>query len=357
MEFDYYYGSQAEQFSFYRLPKSLIKDKQFKRVSSDAKILYGIMLDRMSLSIKNHWVDGENRVYIIFTLEDVMNEFECSERKASYLMSELDTKSGIGLIEKKRQGLGKPNLIYLKNFLVQKDYSYLSQDNDVQEATGEVLQIQSCKNMQEQSGKDVQIKTGTDMQVQSCKNLQVKSCKNEQVKSSTDMQVQSSTGLQNKSCNSLPPSYTNINDTDYSNTNPINLSCDESIQGRMDGMEEIRIYTEIVKENIDYDILLERSSIGDRGYIDEIVELMVETICIKRDYVKIAGADYPYQLVKGKLLKVDSSHIEYVLESLHNNTTKVRNIKSYLLTSIYNAPSTIDSYYRAEVNHDMYGIN
>lgn len=122
-------------------------------------------------------------------------------------------------------------------------------------------------------------------------------------------------------------------------------------------MEEIRIYTEIVKENIDYDILLERSSIGDRGYIDEIVELMVETICIKRDYVKIAGADYPYQLVKGKLLKVDSSHIEYVLESLHNNTTKVRNIKSYLLTSIYNAPSTIDSYYRAEVNHDMYGIN
>lgn len=346
MEFYYYYGSQAEQFSFYRLPKSLIKDKQFKRVSSDAKILYGIMLDRMSLSIKNRWVDGDNRVYIIFTLEDVMSEFECSERKASYLMSELDTKSGIGLIEKKRQGLGKPNLIYLKNFLVQKDYSYLSEENA---EVDETVPVQSCNDVQMQSGKNVQIQSGTNLPVQSCKNLQVKSC--------NDLPVLSSTDLQNKSCNSLTPSYTNINDTEYSYTNPINLSCDESISGTMDGMEEIRIYTDIVKENIDYDILLENCSIGDRGYLDEIVELMVETICIKRETVKIAGADYPYQLVKGKLLKVDSSHIQYVIESLHNNTTKVRNIKAYLLTSIYNAPSTIDSYYRAEVNHDLYGMN
>lgn len=205
MEFYYYYGSQAEQFSFYRLPKSLIKDKQFKRVSSDAKILYGIMLDRMSLSIKNRWVDGDNRVYIIFTLEDVMSKFECSERKASYLMSELDTKSGIGLIKKKRQGLGKPNLIYLKNFLVQKDYSYLSEENA---EVDETVPVQSCNDVQMQSGKNVQIQSGTNLPVQSCKNLQVKSC--------NDLPVQSSTDLQNKSCNSLTPSYTNINDTEYS---------------------------------------------------------------------------------------------------------------------------------------------
>ena len=105
MKFDYYYGSEAEQFTFIRLPKILFSDEKFKQLSSDAKILYGYMLDRMSLSVKNQWIDKENRVYIIFTLENVMEVFSCSERKASYLMKELDAKSGIGLIEKKRQGL------------------------------------------------------------------------------------------------------------------------------------------------------------------------------------------------------------------------------------------------------------
>ena len=164
MQFDYYYGSQAEQFSFFRLPKVLIKDKRFKKISSDAKILYGIMLDRMSLSIKNRWVDKENRVYIIFTLEEVMREFECSERKASYLMAELDTKSGIGLIEKKRQGLGRPNLIYLKNFIVPKDYSALEKENGEEQAQGEVLQFQTGKNMQDSSR--------TALQAQNCKKVQ-----------------------------------------------------------------------------------------------------------------------------------------------------------------------------------------
>ena len=116
-KFDYFYGSQAEQFSFFRLPKILIRDARFKKISSDAKILYGIMLDRMSLSRENKWMDQNNRVYIIFTLKEVMKEFECCQRKAGSLMAELDSKSGIGLIERKRQGLGRPDLIYLKNFI------------------------------------------------------------------------------------------------------------------------------------------------------------------------------------------------------------------------------------------------
>lgn len=117
-------ASQAEQFSFFRLPKILIRDEQFKKISSDAKILYGIMLDRMSLSRENKWMDQNNRVYIIFTLKEIMKEFECCQRKAGSLMAELDSKSGIGLIERKRQGLGRPDLIYLKNFIaVQEDIS------------------------------------------------------------------------------------------------------------------------------------------------------------------------------------------------------------------------------------------
>ena len=116
MQFDYIYGSQAEQFSFYRIPKVLFTDPQFKPLSTDAKVLYGILLDRMSLSVKNHWLDEQSRVYIIFTTEEIMEALSCANQKACRLMLELEKDAG--LIERKRQGLGKPSLIYVKNFAV-----------------------------------------------------------------------------------------------------------------------------------------------------------------------------------------------------------------------------------------------
>lgn len=162
-KFDYFYGSQAEQFSFFRLPKILIRDARFKKISSDAKILYGIMLDRMSLSRENKWMDQNNRVYIIFTLKEVMKEFECCQRKAGSLMAELDSKSGIGLIERKRQGLGRPDLIYLKNFIaVQED---ISQKEEKQEQ-GEVLPLQSGKEMPLITGAEDSFQTGKAVPIQ-----------------------------------------------------------------------------------------------------------------------------------------------------------------------------------------------
>lgn len=114
MEFDYFYGQQSEQFSFYRIPKILFTSNYFGKISTDAKLLYGIMLDRMSLSQKNGWCDEENRVYIIFTIESIMESLGCGRNKACQLLSELEEKAG--LIVRKRQGLGKPSLIYVKNF-------------------------------------------------------------------------------------------------------------------------------------------------------------------------------------------------------------------------------------------------
>ena len=116
MRFDYYYGIEAEQFSFYRVPRLLIKDERFKELSSDAKLLYGLMLDRMSLSMKNGWFDDENRAYIHYTLDNIMEDLGCAKEKCVKVLAELDSKKGIGLIEKKRQGLGKPDIIYVKNF-------------------------------------------------------------------------------------------------------------------------------------------------------------------------------------------------------------------------------------------------
>ncbi len=114
--FPYYYGYEAEQYAFYRIPKLLIADDRFRLISTDAKLLYGLMLDRMSLSVKNGWLDSENRVYIFFPVEEVMELLNCKSEKATRLLAELDSKKGIGLIERVRQGQGKPSIVYVKNF-------------------------------------------------------------------------------------------------------------------------------------------------------------------------------------------------------------------------------------------------
>lgn len=114
MQYEYFYGAQAEQFSFYRIPKALFTEPNFRELSTDAKVLYGILLDRMSLSLKNQWLDAQNKVYIIFTVKEIMDALNCANQKATRLMVELEKQAG--LIERKRQGLGRPNLIYVKNF-------------------------------------------------------------------------------------------------------------------------------------------------------------------------------------------------------------------------------------------------
>ena len=118
-------------------------------------------------------------------------------------------------------------------------------------------------------------------------------------------------------------------------------------------MEEMQDYRELILENIEYDHLC-REFETYREDLDEIVELIVETVCARRKTTRIAGADFPHEVVRSRFLKLDSSHIEFVMESLHNNTTEVRNIKQYLLTVLFNAPTTMNNHYTAQVNHDMY---
>ena len=140
--------------------------------------------------------------------------------------------------------------------------------------------------------------------------------------------------------------------------NPLPYGEDEAAQPperkRAERNDAYRVYEEIIKDNIAYDILLQDRSL-DRDRLNEIVDLMLETVCTARKKIRIAGDDYPAELVKSKFLKLNSSHIEFVLDCMRENTTKVRNIKQYLKAVLFNAPSTIDSYYTALVNHDLYG--
>ena len=320
-KFDYYYGSQADQFSFFRLPKLLIRDKRFKDVSSDAKILYGILLDRMSLSIKNKWMDDENRVYIIFKISEIMEEFDCSERKAVEMLAELDTNSGIGLIEKKRQGLGKPNLIYVKNFVVSEEIS--EEKNDSEIAKGEVLQFQNCTNgkvkdcangkfqnctngkvkdctdgkvkdstdgmSQNYTNSKVKnctngkVKDCTDGKVKNCTDGKVKNCTNGKVKNCTDGKVKNCTDGKVKNCTDEQLNYNNNIYTDSNETDSIDLINHE------DEMDKIERCTEMVKEKIEYHHLHQTIPISQRRILDEIVQLMVEVLTVERQTIKIAG--------------------------------------------------------------------
>ena len=307
IQFDYYRGMEAEQYSFYRVPKILFTAECFKELSCEAKVLYGLLLDRMSLSMKNHWLDEEERVYIIFTVEEIAELLNCGTQKAVKLLKELDSEKGIGLIEKKRLGLGRPNVIYVKNFLVQK--------NDKE--NGDMPDLQNCEN--HNSGV---VKTT----IQECPKSQ---------SNNTDI---------NKTEN---------NETESSNILS-NLIYPEK-EKTIDEIEQRNTYREIIRENISYECF-QNDTPHAREEVDELVELMVEVMVMPdQGKIRIAGEDKLVSLVKSQFMKLTHAHIEYVCLCLNKNTTKVGNIKSYLLTALYNSVLTINHYYQAEVNHDLYG--
>ena len=303
MTFNYFYGTEADQFSFYRIPKALFTDSYFKDLSSDAKILYGLMLDRMSLSIKNQWFDDKNRAYIYFSIEDIMELLNCGRNKAIKSMRELDDETGIGLIEKRRQGFGKVNVIYVKTFMPEKTD---------EKKFGEEL---------------------------------------EKFKKQTSVENEESTEVYISN-----PNNTNLSDTEMNDnkSNPI-ISVDEKRFDSDNHSEDYQAYENLVKETIDYESL-EVTHHDDMRQVDEIVNLIVETVMCKNDKILIASNWYPASLVKKKFLMLTYSHIEYVLHCMSGNTTKVKNIKKYLLAALFNAPSTMNGYYQAEVNHDMPGL-
>lgn len=340
-KFDYYYGIEADQFSFYRVPRLLIKDERFKGLSSDAKLLYGLMLDRMSLSMKNGWLDEENRAYIIYTVDAIMEDLGCAKATCVKIMKELDSEKGIGLIEKKRRGLGKPDIIYVKNFATMS----AEQEEKEPENTGKSTEVQNLNFKKS----NIDTPRSSEIELQEVQNLNHQKYKKQTSRGSeTELaEVQD-----------LAPIYTNynktdINYTDMSYTNPIYPSGEgNQTDDRMDGADA---YIEIIKENIEYDHHMKYDEINDRELYDELFELICEVVCVKRTTIRIAGEEYPYELVKSKFLKLRSSHLEYVMGCMKDTTTKISNIKAYMVTALYNAPSTINHYYQQEVQHDMYG--
>ena len=285
MTLDYFYGQAGKLFSFYRIPKALFQEQRFQNLSTDAKTLYGILLDRMSLSVKNEWFDKKGRVFIIFTIEDVKRTLRCADNKATRLLRELEK---FGLIERKRRGQGKPCLVYVKNFSAESSKeSVKNRDND-----------DSC---------------GSKIACQ------------DPVKSR---------GIKKKE-----------NKTEMNNTNLI-LS-DES-----EKMKNRELLEEYFSRSLEIDLLL-RLYPDDEDTLYQIVNLLVDTCATNRKLLHIAGDDKPAEVVRSRFMKLNADHIRFVLKCLAENSSPIRNMKQYLLASLYNAPTTMQLSYQNQTNHDL----
>ena len=285
MTLDYFYGQVGELFSFFRIPKALFQEQRFQDLSTDAKTLYGILLDRMSLSVKNEWFDKKGRVFIIFTIEDVKRTLRCADNKATRLLRELEE---FGLIERKRRGQGKPCLVYVKNFSSESSKeSVKNRDND-----------DSC---------------GSKIACQ------------DPVKSR---------GIKKKE-----------NKTEMNNTNLI-LS-DES-----EKMKNRELLEEYFSRSLEMDLLL-RLYPDDEDTLYQIVNLLVDTCATNRKLLHIAGDDKPAEVVRSRFMKLNADHIRFVLKCLAENSNPIRNMKQYLLASLYNAPTTMQLSYQNQTNHDL----
>ena len=260
IKFDYFRGMEAEQYTFYRIPKVLFTAECFRSLSCEAKVLYGLLLDRMGLSIKNRWFDEEDRVYIIFTVEELAELLNCGTQKVVRLLKELDVKSGIGLIEKKRLGLGKPNVIYVKNFMIQELTRAEKQDLEAET-------LENTLNGENHNSRNVKIT----------------------IQESAKSQFKNDENHHSRIVKSDIPEYpkSQSNNTEYSD---IEHNENQSIDlSEGDVMERKKHYRNMVQEQIYYKSLIQNPRY-QKNEVDELVELTVEVLMLPDDrMIWIAG--------------------------------------------------------------------
>ncbi len=308
-DFNYYCGDESSQFSFYRIPRQLITGDRFRKLSTEAKLLYGLLLDRMGLSAKNGWYDERGRVFIYYTLEEIQEDLNCGHEKAVKLLAELDTCKGFGLIERVKQGQGKPSRIYVKRFTTR----------DIPQQSIEPQQFPRLPVFGSQDFRKTEVKS-SDKQKARLRNI-----------GSADF-------------GKSDASYIESIQTDFSQLDP-SIHPPGLTPIRMDRYD----CRERIKARIEYDALCGQYSRED---VTELVELMTDVLCTARPTMRIGGEDIPTPEVQGRFLSLEFTHLEYVFDCLQKTTTEIRNIRAYLLTVLYTAPTTINNYYRAAVQHD-----
>ena len=304
----YFYGDEAMQFTYFRIPCQLITHPRFKHLSTDSKLLYGMLLDRMSLSIKNEWYDDTGRVYIYYTVDEVCSNLNCGRDKAMRLLAELDTGKGVGLIERKKQGQGKPTRIYVKRFTTQE-----------------------IPPQPEKKPEPPAPPPGVEFA-----DVQKSDFPTSRRRKNPPQEVEET-----------DPNQTKRNQLDFIQPDPSIYPPTPS--GRQMGIDRYEVREE-VKENIEYEHLRQELPYDD---VESLLELIVDVLSSTASTIRIGGEVLPVDAVRRRFRQLDSEHIKYIIDSMSQTTTKINNIRAYLLTALYNAPITIGPYYSAAVRHDF----
>lgn len=337
MQFDYFYGNEAEQFTFYRIPKILITSPHFKKISDSAKLLYGLMLDRMSLSIRNGWLDDDNRAYIFFTTNDIMEQMCCGTEKATKMLAELDSEKGIGLIERVKQGQGKPAIIYLKKFYELEDTARSTKLSEIESQDFQESKVKTFENQKTRL---------SEIESQDFRGSKNKTFENRK----SGLSEIESLEFRKSKCN-----YNNINNTDINYIYPINQD-NYNIQNSDTQTEEewIDRYTKTVdeiKKQIDYDYLINHA---ERDIVDEVVNIMAEVMTVYRPKYKIEGDFIEYNAVVNRFRQITAQKLEICLLAYSRKIQRIKNPKAYWISTLYNIPLTSEIVLQNMINSDIY---
>lgn len=313
IEFEYFFGEESTQYTFFKVPCQLITNPQFRCLSNDAKLLYAMLLDRMSLSARNGWYDELGRVYIYYTVDEIRQDLNCGNDKALKMLAELDTNKGVGLIERIKQGQGKPTKIFVKRF-----------------TTRAVPPPPEPERYPVQPGPAGPGIPNPDFLDSRPSTFPI----------SATPKIRGN-DLEKAECN-----QTNQNQTDFSQTDPSIYPAAVPLQTMMERYE----CREEVREQIDFALLKKEFPYDD---VESLLELIVDVLSSTAPTLRIGGETLPTEAVKDRFRQLEHSHIEYVIDSLQKTTTQIHNIRAYLLTALYNAPVTMGPYYSAAVRHDF----
>ncbi|MDR2204346.1 MAG: replication initiator protein A [Nitrososphaerota archaeon] len=300
------------------MPWFLIKDEQFKTLSSDAKILYSLLLNRISLSKKNGWCDEFNRVYLIYTVDEVMGDLNCGKNKAIALMQELNKK---GLVESIRRGLGKPNILYVKNFATSLKYS--AKDNDVPETP------MDSQKFDFQTSRGLKIKL-QEVGFSNLTNTYLNNTDSSKSKSKSDTTT------------------TNDSEAHKEIQEPTK---EKGVSKREVAPDTYTTYRAILQKNINYSHYVAHRP-RDIMMVDDLIDCMLDVICTEEPIVKINGEDKKREMVKSQYLRVNSEDVDHILIKYREQYHRITHVHSYLKTMLYTVKQEIGAYYENAVRVD-----
>ncbi len=349
--FDYYYGAEGDQFSFIRIPKLMLLDPKFKDLSLGAKVLYGLLLDRMNYSVKHGWIDENNHVYIRYKIKDIMATLDLAEKTATKYLMELEN---IGLVEKLKVGLGQGNVLYVKNFISPdlRDKAFITGKNCGNGDSGYYSKkLGTPKSPSKPPENGTSEASKINITAKNGGNGTVDFAGNEAAKSGGD-ETADFAGHSKKE--SIDNKYNNTQSNPSADDVYLNIYKGRIVrtvgEDRIDEIDGSMVFRTGLMEQIEYDSLCDDYP-DDMGRVDEILETMVEMMLCAALKQTISGNEYSSEMVKQRIMRIHRQHIEYMLECLSKSTTKITNVKAYLKATIFNAQTTIDSYYQAEFNH------